>query len=214
MKLSGSTSKLVRSHLLLVATVLAVSACSKGPSEGEIKEAMENALGIRNCKFVSLANFKKVNGIAQGEQYYDVAVSYTVEAVPELKTLIELEKQLEQAEQDELYFNANSERLREAERLLAIPGGSEEENARYIAEIIELKENADSRKEANDKLKPKPKPKLIEDIKVLNDKSKKQEGLDAGCYSVGIDLNKSSSRQVDDHRFRMIKTDNGWMMAR
>lgn len=221
-----STSKFVRS-LLLVTTVLAVSACSKGPSDGQIEKAVENAYQMGNCKYISLENFKKVNGIAQGEQYYDVAVSFTfeVEAVPELNKLNELESQLEQVELDE---QMSKNDLKAAERkamLAAMPVSTkghehdatygketnEEREAAIIelkkleAEIIELRKKVDNLA-LNDKLKPK----LIEDIKVLSDK---YEGCRIPITMVGIDPDKGGSKQMN-WEFRMIKTDNGWMKAR
>ncbi|CAE6969147.1 hypothetical protein R69608_07175 [Paraburkholderia nemoris] len=65
---------------LVLATAVALSACSNGPSESDVKAAIQTSLG--GCEYLSVDNFEKVNGTPQGDNHYLVDVKYTIKMKP------------------------------------------------------------------------------------------------------------------------------------
>lgn len=65
---------------LMLATAVALSACSNGPSESDAKAALQTSLG--GCEYLSIDHFEKVNGTPQGDDHYLVDVKYTVSMKP------------------------------------------------------------------------------------------------------------------------------------
>lgn len=78
------------SHLtLLVSAGLALSACSNAPSESDAKRTVQNIIG--DCRYFSLENFEKVNGVAQGERNHLISIKYSVKVktFPDSKKIAE-----------------------------------------------------------------------------------------------------------------------------
>ncbi|WGS51107.1 hypothetical protein LFL96_06280 [Paraburkholderia sp. D15] len=65
---------------LMLATAVALSACSNGPSENDAKAAIQTSLG--GCEYLSVDHFEKVNGTPQGDNRYLVDVKYTIKMKP------------------------------------------------------------------------------------------------------------------------------------
>jgi len=65
---------------IVMVTVAILSACSKSPSESDAKTAIKNRFG--DCAYVSIEDFKKVNGTKVSEQEYLVDVTYKVDKTP------------------------------------------------------------------------------------------------------------------------------------
>ena len=65
---------------LILATAVALSACSSGPSESDAKAAIQTSLG--GCEYLSVDHFEKVNGTPQGDNHYLVDVKYTIKMKP------------------------------------------------------------------------------------------------------------------------------------
>ena len=65
---------------LILATAVALSACSSGPSESDAKAAIQTPLG--GCEYLSVDHFEKVNGTPQGDNHYLVDVKYTIKMKP------------------------------------------------------------------------------------------------------------------------------------
>jgi hypothetical protein len=61
---------------LCASLITALAACSHSPSESDAKAVIKSRL--ENCDYLSLDSFDRVNGIAQGDQYYNVAVAYSI----------------------------------------------------------------------------------------------------------------------------------------
>lgn len=59
---------------------IALSGCSKGPSESDAKAAVQTALG--NCEYLSIERFDKVNGTTLGDNHYLVEIKYSVKMKP------------------------------------------------------------------------------------------------------------------------------------
>jgi len=64
----------------MLATAVALSACSNGPSESDAKAAVQTSLG--GCEYLSVDHFEKVNGTPQGDNHYLVDVKYTIKMKP------------------------------------------------------------------------------------------------------------------------------------
>lgn len=73
----------IRKLALGIMVALAVTACSNGPSEREAKKALRAS--ISDCKFLSIDKFEKINGIAKGEASYQVEVKYSIKMEPSLE---------------------------------------------------------------------------------------------------------------------------------
>lgn len=66
--------------IFALVTAAVLSACSNGPSESDVKAAIQASLG--NCEYLSVDHFEKVNGTPQGDDHYLVDVKYTVSMKP------------------------------------------------------------------------------------------------------------------------------------
>lgn len=64
----------------MLATAVALSGCSKGPSEADAKAVIQTSLG--NCEYLSIEHFEKVNGTPQGDNHYLVDIKYSVKLKP------------------------------------------------------------------------------------------------------------------------------------
>jgi hypothetical protein len=69
--------KLITAILMSSAFLLA---CSKGPSEGDAKEAFIELMTV--CPLISVEKFSKANAapVGNGNNFYDVAITYTLKA--------------------------------------------------------------------------------------------------------------------------------------
>lgn len=74
---------------LLVSAAAALSACSNAPSESDAKKTVQRIIG--DCRYLSLENFEKVNGVAQGDKNHLVAIKYSikVKTFPDSKKMAE-----------------------------------------------------------------------------------------------------------------------------
>lgn len=63
---------------LAALSAVVLSACSNSPSDTDAKKAVEGALG--GCRFLSLENFQKVNGIGNNDGSYTMEVKYSIKA--------------------------------------------------------------------------------------------------------------------------------------
>ncbi|MCW0080578.1 hypothetical protein [Burkholderia pseudomallei] len=67
---------------LVLATIVALSACSNSPSESDARKIVENTLA--ECKYFKLRDFQKVNGIpGETGNDYRVDVKYTIRLSPD-----------------------------------------------------------------------------------------------------------------------------------
>ena len=74
-----------------VIAIVTLSACSKTPSDSDVKKVIQNSLG--NCSYFSIDSFEKTNGIAEGDSAYRVEVKYSIK----MKPLDENKKDVEEA---------------------------------------------------------------------------------------------------------------------
>jgi len=65
---------------LCASMILALTACSHGPSESDAKQAIQARLG--DCKYFSIDSFDKTNGIPVDDNDYQVEVKYTIKMLP------------------------------------------------------------------------------------------------------------------------------------
>jgi hypothetical protein len=64
--------------------LFALAACSNSPTESDAKKIVENELG--GCRFLSLENFQKINGIVNNNGSHSMEIKYSikVKAFPEV----------------------------------------------------------------------------------------------------------------------------------
>jgi hypothetical protein len=68
---------------LLIVSAATLAACSGGPSTSDAKAVILNKIGNgQGCSRLDIQDFEKVNGIAQDDKTYQVAVKYTLVIKP------------------------------------------------------------------------------------------------------------------------------------
>lgn len=179
-----------------IVTILGVSACSNGPSEGDAKKAVQNIIG--NCPTLSLGRFAKTNGIAQGDNLYEVSVTYTINQKEDheyIKLANELNPKIEQLEK-QIKIKHDAYEVAEVAR----QNIADAEESRVYYENNSVIANEVS--------------KLRDELAIMKNK------LDAAKYGpmlacpfiglLGFEAQQVGSRETT-HPINMIKTDNGWI---
>jgi hypothetical protein len=77
---TGINNMKALSALTVISVVILTACSSKSPSESDAKEAILNQLG--GCSRITLESFEKTNGIANGENQYQVAVKFSLKILP------------------------------------------------------------------------------------------------------------------------------------
>ncbi|MDC7712346.1 hypothetical protein [Vogesella indigofera] len=95
---------------LAMTGVLLLSGCSSAPSTSEAQQAVEAALG--ECAQVEVANFEKVNGIANGDSNYTLQVKYSLKFSP-------LETSTQTIQQLHAFFDEQKQKLQQTEEFIA-----------------------------------------------------------------------------------------------
>lgn len=195
---------------MVISTVITLTGCgSSSPSDSDAKKAVEQMIG--GCKFLTLENFEKVNGIAgpQGSHIVQLKYSVKVKALPDSakiysdssQKLAEIDTRLKKAEEER---NANFEKREKSTGYV---------DTKFIFETlnpsIQLATNIKKEKEEF----------LAQATKPLSDKFKSEcSNVNLALYS---DLFPSNDLSLYAKEFTkefngkmiMVKTDNGWVSA-
>ncbi|WP_374554700.1 hypothetical protein [Aquitalea pelogenes] len=102
-------------------SLLLLTACSgsSSPSTSEAKQAIQKSLG--DCSIVTISNFDKVNGIADGDNRYTLQVKYALEFAPlpeNAKLLDDMNAQLS-SQTDWMPWQKNEFIVKVRERIMA-----------------------------------------------------------------------------------------------
>lgn len=70
-------------NVLAAFSLIILSACSSAPSDSEIKNAVLARAEIDNCRYISIEDFKKINGIASADgRNYQIDFEFTLKVAP------------------------------------------------------------------------------------------------------------------------------------
>jgi hypothetical protein len=206
-------------------SLIVLSACSSSPSDSDAKKAVESALG--GCRFLSLENFQKVNGIANNDGSHTMEIKYSIKAkvFPEVAKMaadysarwsatvprLEKAREADAAAQKELY--ERNEKLRRGIKDMGEWHAFKAETEKFDKEVA------------------LPANQLVSAINKERDELKREESAIAQRFkqecpsmnerlqylmydnNMGLD-NYTKDFTKDYHvKLQMVKTDNGWMPA-
>lgn len=206
---------------VVVISVLALSACSKGPSESDAKKIVQNAIG--DCRYISIDSFNKVNGIPDGAGRYRVDVAYSIKMEPTEETKKILDENLPAISKATIDSKLEDVEIKQ-----------------YMSEESAYKEANPWAVEDTFRTRYPEKYKQYEAIYELHNKNEGialygsrrvkeliSEKVYAACPNTSrsllfslftgdtpLDAYKENIVQKYTHTFQMIKTDNGWLENR
>ena len=196
-------------NVLAAFSLIILSACSSAPSDSEIKNAVLAKAEIDNCRYISIEDFKKINGIASADgRNYQIDFEFTLKVAPlpeaeKLQSAIAARKtddviqlQKAKAEKEEFEKVNQGKSLTDDERKL----GSALRK-KYLSADYDVA-NADMR----DLIQ-------IEERYALgcSKVSGFANGFIMGLYSTNKEWFKSGTEKKITNTLNFVKTDNGWM---
>lgn len=207
----------MKPKIFLAAMILGMcaSGCSKSiPSEEDAKKAISSLVG--DCKYLSIENFKKTNGMQKDNNNYIVSIEYEihVKPIPENKKSIE-EHNAKLPEIDERHKNAYLQSVAASEEIKDLLNkreavGERWENARKNE--MELNTLQESIGRERDKF-------------VYGELRKSEDKFAAECPSTKYELKANLYSGADSWKYAqeftikfsgdmsMVKTENGWIPA-
>lgn len=212
-------------YLIVMATVIAISACSNTPSELDAKKSVESMLG--GCRFLSIENFEQLNGVSNSDGSHVLEVKYTIKATafPEIaKMAIDYSTK----------WSGISERLEKAiEADAAAKKESTDRNHKLQSEIKDMNDWNYFKAETDkfDKEVALPANQLVSAIykerdnleseklaisqKFMKECPSMNERLQYLLYdnNLGLDNYTKDFTRGYQVQLQMVKTDNGWMSA-
>jgi hypothetical protein len=213
-----------RSFLCSALTAAFLAGCSSSPSDSDVKQVVEDMLG--RCPYLSLASFKKVNGMAVGDNLHAVDVLFAVQVapVPGAKEIVERSK---------VDAMALDEKLAAATEAKVQAYSKDQEYETQKAQALQSKDAALSESLLREQIK------LGEEIKEYERKVDSLERQKRALYSATVDpitarVNRECANvhntigvyengKLDQYvtsftrdfarTLRLVKTDNGWRAA-
>lgn len=198
-------------NVLATFSLITLSACSSAPSDSDIKNAVLARAEIDNCRYFSIEDFKKINGIAAADgRSHQIAFEFTFKVAP----LPDAEKLLSEIAARNTDDGIQLEKAKtEKEEFEKATQGKQltEDEAKLRTSLIKKYFAADfdaasSRKSMRDQGQ-------IEERYSLgcSKVSGFANGFISGLHSTNKEWFKSGTEKKITNTLNFIKTDNGWM---
>ena len=138
--------------LTMILFVASSSGCAKSiPSDEDAKKAIANLIG--DCKYLTIENFRRINGMEKDENTYVVSVEYSIHVtpLPEIKEIIQDQSQI-LSDIEERLKNAHSQMVAAAEETKVLFDKNEVTGERWTAanekhhKFVELQESIEKEK--------------------------------------------------------------------
>ena len=227
--------KYIRYFTALMA-ISALAACSNAPSDSDVKKAFLNQKQLNGCKYASLDDFTRINGI-KGDTDKDYRISYKATVLFHYSVLQDFEDKFAQADQKFKAFNADIEKQKQEISTRQQAAGDTqsaiieeikkriEQNPKFMQENTSWNQWAEIQnrgKKYNDERNVLTTKHAAEWDSWMGEQNKiteqANEKLNEGCtnpsrFNIKLTGGKSVDKTLiytEDHWF--IKTENGWMM--